>query len=92
MSDGTNIAIGKVSFTNIDIPGGLKAFALEDVDNGNTLTFIEVGYDTDEWAVKLNDIPELSYLSTAAAREFGLLADQHGIAEDALGPALRKAA
>lgn len=92
MTYGTDFATSKVSFTNIDVPDGLKAFMLEDLDNGNTLTFIEVGHGTDEWAVKLNDIPEFSYLSTAQARKRAFEADQQGIVREVLPPALMEAA
>lgn len=92
MADATGFATSKVSFTNIEIPDGLRAFMLEDLDNGNRLTFIEVGHGTDEWAVKLNDVPEFSYLSTAAARKRAFEADQQGIARAVSPPALMRAA
>ncbi len=92
MSDACNLLTSKVSFKNIDIPDGLRAFLLEDLDNGNTMTFIEVGHGTDEWAVKFNDLLEFSYVSTAEARKRALQADQDGIARHTDRPALMEAA
>ncbi len=92
MSDASHLATSKVSFKYIDIPDGLRAFALEDLDNGNTMTFIEVGHGTGEWAVKLNDLPEFSYLPAAEARKRALQADQNGITRDTVLASLREAA
>lgn len=92
MADATGFVTSKVSFKDIDIPDGLRAFMLEDLDNGNRLTFIEVGHGTDEWAVTLNDLPEFCYLSTAQARKRAFEADQQGIAREVSPPALMRAA
>ena len=92
MSDANGVAVGKVSFTNIDIPGGVKAFMLRDFDNGNTLTFIEIGNGTDEWALKRNHDPVPEIIATAAARALALESDQIGIGRVEEPAILREAA
>lgn len=92
MSAANRVAVGKVSFTDVEIPGGLRAFRLEDFDTGHTLTFIEIGNGTDEWALKRDHDPEPEILSTASARELALRSDQVGIRRDAERVALRQAA
>ena len=91
MSNAARVAISNVTFASLDIQSGLQAFVLTDVENGKTLTFLEIGDGTDEWAVMRHDSPEPMILPTSAARKLAFESDQTGIGREEVVPLQRAA-
>jgi hypothetical protein len=91
MSDAARVAISNVTFRSLDVQTGLQAFVLTDVQNGKTLTFLEIGAGTDEWAVMRHNSPEPRILSRSQARKLAFESDQTGIGREAVVPLQRAA-